>query len=183
MSKINTKAISRMAVLAALYVLLNMVSVKAGNLHITFASLPVVVSALLFGPWEAAAVALMGEFLNQMLNYGFTATTIFWLIPPVLRGVTIGLAGTWCLRTGRPLERRLLLYYFTCVFAAVLTTVGNTLGIYVDSLIYHYYTPAVIFGDLAVRFFTSMVTATVVATVAQPVTQLLRKQGLARKRA
>lgn len=183
MFKNNAKPISRMAIMAALYVLLTMVSVKAGNLHITFASLPVVVSALLFGPWEAAVVALLGEFLNQMLAYGFTVTTLLWLIPPAIRGVTVGLVGVWYLKTGRPLERRPLPYYATCILAAILTTAGNTACIYVDSLIYHYYTPAVIFGDLTVRFFTGMVTAVAVAAVAQPITYMLRKQGLPQKRA
>ena len=55
MSKLNTRALCRVAMLAALYVLLNnTIAIKAGNLRITFASLPVVLSALLFGPLESA---------------------------------------------------------------------------------------------------------------------------------
>ena len=69
MSKFNTKALCRIAMLAALYVLLNnTIAIKAGNLRITFASLPVVLSALLFGPVESALTALLGEFINQPLT-------------------------------------------------------------------------------------------------------------------
>ena len=176
MPKINTISISRIAILAALYVLLTLVSVRAGNLRITFASLPVVVIALLCGPWEAALTALIGEFLNQMLFYGFTATTALWILPPAVRGVCVGLAAAACLRSGRPLERRVLPYYAVCILAAALTTVCNTACLYVDSRLFHYYTPALIFGDLAVRFLTGVVTAAAVASAALPVASLLRRQ-------
>lgn len=93
MSKFNTRTLCRVAMLAALYVLLNnTIAIKAGNLRITFASLPVVLSALLFGPLESAVTALAGEFINQLIGgYGITATTALWLIPPAVRGVVIGM--------------------------------------------------------------------------------------------
>ena len=76
MSKFNTRTLCRVAMLAALYVLLNnTIAIKAGNLRITFASLPVVLSALLFGPLESAVTALVGEFINQLIGgYGITGS-------------------------------------------------------------------------------------------------------------
>jgi ECF transporter S component (folate family) len=174
--RIATARICRTAVLTALYVLLTMVSVRAGNLHVTFASLPVVVCALLFGPAEAGTVALLGEFLNQMLSYGFTATTVLWLLPPAVRGLIIGAAAVRALRSGRPLELRPAVFYAVCVCAAAVTTICNTAVIYLDSRIYHYYAFAYVFGDAAVRFVTGMITAAVVATVSMPLVRLLRRQ-------
>lgn len=181
MSKTKIKAICRVGIMAALYVLLTMLSIKAGNLHITFASLPVVVMALLYGPIEGAAVALIGEFLNQMLSYGFTVTTGLWLIPPAVRGLIIGLVAMRMWSSPRPLENRPAAYYSVCISAAVVTTVCNTAIIWLDSHIYHYYTFAAVFGDAAVRFVAGMVTAAVISTIAMPLVRLLRRQGLVQK--
>lgn len=182
MSRFNTKALCRMAMLAALYVLLNnTVAIKAGNLRITFASLPVVVSALLFGPVESALTALLGEFINQLLGgYGITATTALWLIPPAVRGVVVGMAAMALRHTERPLERRPVLGYAVCVLGALCTTVSNTLVIAVDALVYGYYSRAYVFGELAYRLGSGVLIAVIVATAALPIAGLLRRQGLAR---
>ena len=159
MSKINTRALCRVAMLAALYVLLNnTIAIKAGNLRITFASLPVVLSALLFGPLESVLTAFVGEFINQLIGgYGITATTALWLIPPAVRGAVIGAAAL-----------------------ALCTTVSNTLVIALDALIYHYYSRAYVFGELLYRLGSGVLIAVIVATVALPMASLLRRQGLAR---
>lgn len=178
MPKFNTKRICWIAMLAALSFLLNMVQITLpGNLRITFDSLPVVVGALLFGPVEAALAALIGEFFTQLLSpYGLTATTMLWLIPPALRGLTIGLAA-WGLRgTDRPLEARLPLCYGVCLLGAVLTTFANTAVIWLDSVLYDYYTFAFVFGSAAIRFATGMLTAVAITTVAIPLTAKLRQQ-------
>ena len=178
-SRFNTRTICRVAIMAALYVLLTMISVKMGNLHITFASLPVVVTAVLFGPVEACVTALMGEFLNQMLSYGFTATTVLWLIPPAVRGLIIGAAALRLMKSGRPMDSRPAVFYTACAGAAVCTTVCNTAVIWLDSVIYHYYTFAYVFGDMLVRFVTGMITAVLIATVAIPLVRFLRRQRFA----
>ncbi|MDD3346359.1 folate family ECF transporter S component [Oscillibacter sp.] len=182
MSKFHVRTICRIGVMAALYVLLNMVSIKAGNLRITFASLPVVTAALLFGPLEAVLVALVGEFLNQLLGgYGITATTALWLVPPALRGLAVGFGADVFSRRGtQTLESCPAACYGVCVAAALLTTVSNTLVIAVDGLVYGYYTPALVLGDFAWRLVSGMVIAVVIATVAMPLTGLLRRQGLGR---
>lgn len=178
MSKFTIKTLSRMAVMTALYVLMTMLSIKFGNVHITFASLPVVVCALFFGPWQAAGVALMGEFINQMLGYGFTITTVLWLIPPALRGIIVGAVAILFLRRGKYLEERPIALYITCICAALVTTVSNTAVIWLDSIIYNYYTFAWVFGSLLMRLFTGVVTAVVVASVAMPVVRILGRQKL-----
>ncbi len=182
MSKINTRALCRIAMLAALYVLLNnTIAIKAGNLRITFASLPVVLSALLFGPLESALTALVGEFINQLIGgYGITVTTGLWLIPPAVRGVVVGIAAMALRRTDRPLERRPVLGYVVCVLAALCTTVCNTAVIAVDAWVNHYYSRAYVFGELLYRLGSGVLIAVIVATAALPMAVLLRRQGLAR---
>ena len=180
MSKFNARRICRIALLAAMYFLLNMVEIRTpGNLHITFDALPVVVGALLLGPMDAVLIAMFGELLNQIISpYGITATTLLWLIPPMLRGLLIGLAACRSRRPDQPLENRPVRFYTVCVLAAVATTAANTAVIWLDSVIYGYYTFALVFGSALIRFITGMITAVLVATVAMPLTNLLRRRAL-----
>ncbi|WP_297872159.1 ECF transporter S component [uncultured Oscillibacter sp.] len=182
MSKLTTRRICRIAALAALSFLLNMVQVKLpANLRITFDSLPIVVGALAFGPVDGALAGLVGEFFTQLLSeYGLTATTALWLIPPALRGIVIGLVA-WGLRgTGRPLESRPALCYGVCLAASVVTTLANTAVLWLDSLLFHYYSFAMIFGSLLLRITTGLLTAIALTTAAIPIVALLRRQGLFR---
>lgn len=174
----KTKRLATDAVLTALYVLLTLfLSIKAGNLRISLASLPIIVCALLYGPQDACVCAALGEFMNQMLSYGFTVTTPLWLLPPMLRALIVGLAAAAALRQGSRLERSVPAFYCVCIFAAIATTLANTGVIWVDSHILGYYTFAVVFGDFLVRLITGAVTAAVVATLAMPVAAACRKAG------
>ncbi len=181
----NVWTLCRLAVLTALYVILTtMLTLRLpGDIRITFASLPILLSALLYGPGEAALVALVGEFLNQILGpggYGITATTVLWCLPPAARAVIVGTAAGAFLKTGKPLERRPALCYAVCILGGVGTTVANTAVYWLDSVIYHYYTFAIVFGSFVGRLATGIVTALAVTTVAMPVAHVLRRQGFAR---
>ena len=136
MPKFKTKTICLVGVLAALYVPLSLfAAVQVGNVRISFGSLPVVLSALLFGPLESVLVAMIGEFFKQLLTYGVTYTTVLYLIPPALRGLVVGMAALAACRRGRRLEDRGALCYGVCVAAAVCTTTGNTLVNWLDSIL------------------------------------------------
>ena len=178
-SKTKTRRICFAALLAAMYLPLSLyAAVQMGNVRISFGSLPVVLAALLFGPLDAVAVALVGEFLKQMLTYGVAYTTVLYLIPPALRGLVIGAAAVASLRRGRRLEERRTLCYAVCVVAAVCTTVGNTLVNWLDSVLLHYYTPGLIFGDFFYRLGVGMVNAVAMASLALPLAALLRRQKM-----
>lgn len=183
MSKFDTRRMCRIAALAALSFLLNMLELKLpGNVKITFDSIPIVVGGLLFGPIDAVLSALIGEFFTQLLSpYGLTATTVLWLIPPALRGLVIGLAARQCQRMGAPLERRTALCYTVCVLAAVVTTAGNTAALWLDSVLMGYYSFALIFGTALTRFISGMLTAAAITAAAIPLTDLLRRQPFFRR--
>lgn len=182
MSRFDTHRMCRVAALAALSFLLNMLELKLpGNLKITFDSIPIVVGGMLFGPLEAVLSALIGEFFTQLLSpYGITATTVLWLIPPALRGLVIGLAARRCQRTGAPLERRTALCYGVCILAAAITTAGNTAALWADSLLMGYYSFAMVFGSAVTRFISGMITAAAITAAAIPLVMLLRRQRVAR---
>ena len=177
MSRFNTKSICRIAILAALYVPLAVfVAIQIGNVRISFGSLPVVVSALLCGPVEAILVAGIGEFFKQLLTYGVTATTVLYLIPPALRGAVIGVVAIRMWKSGHRLEDRRVPYYATCICAALVTTVGNTLVNWLDSVLYGYYSFAYVFGDFVYRAGVGVLNAAAMATIALPLVLMLRRQ-------
>ena len=111
-----------------------MFAVEIAGVKITFVSLPTVVCALLYGPVDACIVGLLGAFLEQMLKYGFTATTVLWLLPAVLRGLIVGL-GTVVLRRSMSIEaitstQKPYVYYIVCIVAGLVTSCANTLVFY-----------------------------------------------------
>ena len=162
-------------VMAALYVVLALfVSIRAGNLRITFASLPVIVTAVLFGPGAGAAVALVGEFFNQLLTYGLSPTLPLWMLPPALRGLMVGLAARWLAKGGKLPESRPVPYYVCIVGAALLTTAANTVAIWLDSVFWGYYSFAYVFGATASRLVAGVVTAVLMATASIPLVRMLR---------
>lgn len=175
MSKFNAKRICYIALLAAMYYVLNLLEIRTpGNLHVTLDALPLMVSALLLGPVDAALVAFFGELLNQVIGpYGITATTLLWVLPPVIYALIIGVVAKG---QKKPMETRVVFCYVVCILAAVVRSAGNTLVIWADSVIYGYYSFAIVFGAAAIRFVTGIVAAVLVATVAMPLVRILRKQ-------
>ena len=178
----KTLRICCVALCAAMYVPMSLyLAVNIGTVRISFASLPTVVMALLFGPVDAVFTALIGEFCKQPLTYGITYTTVFYLIPPALRGLCIGLFTLAMKKQGKRPEQYRWMLYVVCSIAATLTTIGNTLVNWLDSILFNYYTPALIFGGMAYRFVIGIITAIVVATAAIPLVKLLRKQPALRQ--
>ncbi|WP_295752274.1 folate family ECF transporter S component [uncultured Oscillibacter sp.] len=179
----NVKRVRRLccaAMLAAMYLPLSLyAAVQVGNVRISFGSLPVVVAALLFGPLDAVVVAMVGEFFKQILTFGVTYTTALYLIPPALRGLVVGAGALLLRKRGQRLEERRTLCYGVCVLAAVHTTVGNTLVNWLDSVLMGYYFPGLILGDLVWRLAVGMLNAVLMAALAIPLVQALRRRSAA----
>lgn len=169
-----------LALLTAMMVLLTMtVSIKTPFFKLSFGSLPVVLAAILFGPAEGAAVAVLGEFMVQLLDYGLMPTTFIWIWPPAVRALVVGGAAMWLRRSGRRLEQRPVLCYGACIAGAVLTTVSNTVGMWLDSLVNRTSFAAAALWVPA-RFVSGIATAVVIATICMPLVQSLRRSGALR---
>ena len=75
MKNANIKVLCQTAILIAVYVLLSMTLViRTGNWKLTFVALPVIIASLSLGTGSGCAVALIGEFLSQMLTFGLMHT-------------------------------------------------------------------------------------------------------------
>lgn len=137
---------TRVAMLSAVCAVLGYVALDLGNIKITFESLPVLLAGFMFGPADGMLVGGIGTFIYQILRYGFSATTFLWILPYVICGLLVGTIGRT--RNGDIDSRRIMM---TVVIAEMLILVINTGVIYIDSIIYGYYSAAYVFGSLAIR--------------------------------
>ena len=134
---------------------------------------------MLYGPVDACIVGFLGAFLEQMIKYGFTATTVLWLLPAAIRGLVVGL-GVVLFRKQMSLDaisstKKPFVYFAVCLVAGALTSCANTLVYYLDSVLYHYYSYALIFGVFWVRLANGLLTSFITAVIALPIVLALRK--------
>lgn len=178
----TAKRIAIDALFIALEFALSMLSshMEFGGVKITFVALPIVLCALLYGPVDAVLVGFLGEFMMQMLAWGFTQTTLLWCLPEAVHGLLLGLGLLW-IRKGLLAKRRILLlvvYMAVCIFASLITSVCNTAIYYVDAKMFGYYNYAVIFGVLWIRLAVGVGIAVLTGLAALPIAKQLRAAKL-----
>ena len=106
----------------------------------------VFLGALLLGPVDGLAIGGVGTLLYQLLRYGVSATTALWIAPYVLLGLCVGAVSARHSYDCTPRQLALL-----AVLGELGITVLNTGSLYLDSLIYGYYSPVFVFGTLPLR--------------------------------
>lgn len=178
----RTKKMVIGAVMIGVYIALSYLAIPMGKFKITFEHFPVVICATLFGPMHAMLVGGIGEFLNQMFTFGFTPTTILWVIPIVVRGGVIGLAKK-IFKSSMSVQRICdskipVLFGTVCIISGLLSSCVNTFALYVDSKMIGYYSYALVFGALTVRLVLSAVTSVVMTIMAKAIFHALKKGNL-----
>ena len=163
------------AVLIALYFALSFLSIKAWVIEISFKFLPVLLAALLFGPADGLIVGALGAFAEQMLSYGFTPTTVLWLLPAAACGLITGLLRGRLTKAAWP--RRLALF----VAIGVVCSLVNTLAFYADSRLFHYYTFELIVLDGIWRLLKDAIITPLLGSLALELARRLRRAGLAQE--
>ncbi|MBQ1544691.1 MAG: folate family ECF transporter S component [Clostridia bacterium] len=146
MSKMNVRQLTLDAMLAAMCAVLGFIAIDMQSLKITFEGFPVLVGALIFGPLDGFMVGFVGTFVYQLLRYGFTATTLIWVLPYALSGLIVGFVAK---RFNFDMNKKEIL--ITVMINELVVLLINTVGIYIDSKIYGYYHPAIITGMLLPR--------------------------------
>ncbi|MBS1402068.1 MAG: ECF transporter S component [Oscillospiraceae bacterium] len=149
--KWTVKRLAVDAMFTAMCTVLGMVALDFISMKITFESLPVLIGALLFGPVDGVAIGLIGTLLYQLLRYGVSATTLLWMLPYGVCGLLVG----WY-AARRKFNLSLGQLMGVTVVNELLITALNTGVIYVDSMIYGYYSKAVVFGMLIPRIALSI---------------------------
>ena len=118
-----------MGVLAALYIVLSLISVGANDFKASFESFAVLIAGTLFGPLEGFFVGLVGEFVHQILLYGVDPTTPLWLIPYAMEGLLAGLLARKVLWPHKAEFKRYLAVVIPCEFLlSLLVTPVNAIS-------------------------------------------------------
>lgn len=169
MKTTKTKRLAIDAMLAAMFVVLSLFSINLPGMKITLDSLPVLVGAALLGPLDGFAVGLVGSFLNQMITYGMSATTVLWILPAALRGLLVGLYAR-----KHAFSMTLRQTVFITVVTALLTTLLNTLFLYIDSWVYAYSYVAAL-PTLLLRILAGVLTAVLFSLLLPGILSALRR--------
>lgn len=157
------------AMLMAMYVALSFLVISMGSMKVTLEALPILVGSLLFGPIDGLIIGGLGSFLNQMLTFGVTATTILWILPHAASGLLVGLYAKY--RGFRYSYRQMI---FITVCSALLVTALNTFAMYLDSVIYGYFSVPYVFGALPFRIVAGIITAVAYTAVLPTVLKSVR---------
>ena len=170
--KLNIRMMAVDAVLIAMYVVLKSISFRVANFKFTLDAFPIIVGAVMFGPFHGALIGFLGSGIYQLFfsGYGITPTTILWMLPVIVRGLIIGAYSKH--KNYSPAVGGLMVF---TVIAGILTTALNTLALYVDSLIYNYYSYALVFGLLIPKFIISVILAVLFALVTPILVKKIRK--------
>ena len=159
------------AMLIAMYTVLSLVAtINLGNMKFTLDSLPIIVGASLFGPIDGMLVGLLGSFVNQMITYGFSATTVLWIIPAGVRGLMIGLYAKH-----HNFDMSFKQTQFITISSALAVTAINTLVMYIDSKIYGYYSFAYVFGGIVPRIAAGVIIAFIFGAILPKILEPLKK--------
>ncbi len=174
MKKNDTVKLCVCAAMAALYVGLDVLAVTlsapfGGSMKISVSGLPVIISAVMFGPVWGGITGFVGAFIGQMITYGFTATTLLWCLPAAIRGLLMGVLFI--------LFKKSIKNYFLIietVISSLAVTAVNTFVMYIDAYVYKY--PVALFGiELVNRVIAGVVTALLFAIILPPIINAMEK--------
>ena len=158
------------AMLAAMYLALSFASIRLAGQKISISGLPVLMGALLFGPLHGFLIGLVGAFLEQLLSYGLAATTLLWCLPVAIRGLLVGCYAKW-----RKFDLGQIELIVVIALTALILTALNTAVMYIDAVIYGYYSYAYVFGALVSRIVVGVITGVVFALVLPPLMKPVKK--------
>lgn len=151
MFKIKTRQITLAAMMAALSIALDQLSLHNNTTKVTLYSFPLLLTGLMFGPLVGGIAGFVAGFIIQLL-YGLDITTPLWMLAPIAWGLISGLI-SYSFKNKRSSLKAVVIIVLVTSLAC---TAINTGCLYLDGLIKNYPTPYVI-AQLGTRIFTSLV--------------------------
>lgn len=175
----NARRLALDGLLAALYFALSYLSFYiTPNLKVAVTSLAIITAALMLKWYDACLVALIGEFLYQLIRsgYGITVTTPVWIAAPVLHALALGLCALIFRSRNTPLVEKTVPCVLVILGCGLLNAVFNTAAMYVDSKVFGYYQQHIVFGLALIRAAIALATACVMVLIAIPLVRAVRRQ-------
>lgn len=148
----STRQLTINALLAALCAVFGYVALDIGNFKLTFESVPVLMAGLMYGPVSGTLVGGVGTFIYQLLRYGMSATTFLWILPYVLAGLISGFYAKKANFMNTNKQLRLIIMLMELMIFVI-----NSFVIYIDSIVYSYYSAVYVFGTIPIRLVVAIV--------------------------
>jgi len=151
----NTSRLTRLSMLIGINVVLNILApIKLATFKFTFEAFPILLAGIMFGPIDGLLVGLIGSSIYQILfsGYGLMVTTPLWVLPHVISGFIVGL---YSRKYNFSLSNKQIL--FITMLSALLVTLLNTFAIYIDSIVFGYYSFAYVFGSIFVKIIIGII--------------------------
>ena len=170
----STKRLTTLAMLIAIYCVLSILTpVKIANFKFTFEAFPILVAGLLSGPLDGFIVGTLGSLIYQLFfsGYGVTVTTPLWILPHAISGLIVGLLAK---KYNFNLDFKKIAIISS--ISALIVTALNTLALYVDSKAFGYYSPALVFGNIAIKILIGIILAVIYSSVLPKLLAFLKKQ-------
>ncbi len=125
------------AMFAAVYVVLaSFLSVDLGVMQVSFASFAIILGGLLLGMPDIILLSFCAAFLEQLL-YGFSPTTVLWLLPTLIQGIFVGLC-SYVPTQGKSHIKTAVQTIIIVALAELLLTGANIAALYLDANIMGY---------------------------------------------
>ncbi len=169
----TTKRLTTVSMLIAMKVILSILTpIKLLNFKFTFEAFPVLAAGLLLGKLDGFMVGFIGSFLYQLLfsGYGFTATTILWILPHAISGLAVGY-----IAEKKKDDLTFKSISLTAILSALLVTSLNTLALFIDAKVYGYYSDVLVFGSIPLKIVSGVILAVIYATVLPKTIELIKK--------
>ena len=179
MKKIAVLDLCLCAAAAALHIVLELFcTIRIGNdLKITLAALPFLVCAFLCGPVEGLLSGIVGTFLSQLLTFGITITTPFWILPYAVQALLAGLIFTAFKKKAD--LRNIALSVFLSGFAAVILT---WFASYLDGVVFFkYMTLPALLALIPLRLLVWAIVSVVYTAVSLPLVKALLRYSPAER--
>lgn len=172
----STRRLTTLALLSAINVVLCIIApIKLSNIKFTFEAFPILIAGILGGPIDGLIVGTLGSAIYQLFfsGYGLMITTPLWILPHAISGLIVGL---YSKKHNYSLTNKQTI--FICILSALLVTILNTVGIYVDSKIYGYYTFVYVFGSIIFKIIAGIILAIIYSLI---IPKLIKKLNILNK--
>ena len=170
----NTRRLTTLAMLIAIYSVLSVITpIKLVNFKFTFEAFPVLVAGLLFGPVDGLIVGGVGSFIYQVIysGYGINATTLIWILPHAISGLIVG---AYAKKKDFTLTRKQII--FISIVSSFVVTALNCVALLVDSLIYDYYSFAIVFGNVFIKLTSGVILSLIYSTILPDLISFVKKR-------
>lgn len=174
MKKYDNKKIIIITMFTALFIVLSIFgTIDLYGVKLTLQNLPLFIVAILYGPYAGAFCGFMGMFINQLITYGISITTIFWVIPHTLAGLITGfIFENKIVKMDRNFK-----FAVTIILMQFLITILNTVALFIDSKLFGYYSAVTVFGTFMIRIMTSFIISVIYSLIIPNIVFAIKKSG------